>query len=207
MIILNYIKDKIEAIKALYYEKHPPKKSKHASLLVPYGKIHKPANINTQPFPSIAGDLKRKDIYDVRKNDFFLTELAGSYSCKPRDLRSADLTTKNRLDKGSLHGELSSNGGRKRNHRRSGSMDTLPEDGSVKGELMNQFERSLEKRIKESERLLNASVIVVKKDQEYREKLREEWEVKAKKWTKAIARLKKERKMKVKNLRMDTFQD
>jgi len=196
-IILSVIV-KVEALKAVYQEKHPPKKPKHASLLIPYTRAPKPGNIITQPLPSIIGDMRRRDINEDKKNNFFLTELGGSYSCKvPRDLRSAEVTTKNRQDKGSLAAELSSNGTKKKSQRRSGSMDTLPEDSTIKGELMNKFERSLERRIKESERLLNAAGKVIKEDEEYRKKLREEWEKKAKRWAKAVDKLKKQRKMKV----------
>ncbi len=85
---------------------------------------------------------------------------------------------------------------------RSGSMDTLADEekreGGIKGELKKEFERSLDVRVKEGERMLNASMLVIRQDQEYRERMKEEYENRSKRWNKAMTKLIKERKKKVK---------
>jgi len=134
------------------------------------------------------------------KSNFFFTELQEPMSCRnlrgtidtitpmnlPSDRRKVKIVLGS--PKNSIKGERSA---------RNSSFDSLHRGKSVKNQIMNDFEKSLESRIKKSERMFNATANVLKQTEESRERMRETWARKEEKWSQTIHKVAKQKQVKV----------
>jgi len=160
----------------------------------------KPPNLVLHSFPYGVDEIRDGTLTGrAAKSNFFFTEVPEPMSC--RNLRSPNEITpinaspdrkKVRIIVGSPKASIA----RERSGRKS-SLETLNRVKSIKNQIMNDFEKSLESRIKKSERMFNASATAFKQAEEQKERLRETWAKKEEKWMKTLAILAKQKQVKV----------
>jgi len=195
---------KIELLKGAIKDAADPRKNKYPLLSSsPEAKMVSSFGAGVSPLPNIGAEKsKTRPLTTMEEKKggggLFITDLNSSkvspQSTHPpgfwesRGGKSRAETTKNGRRAGGIG-------------MRSGSMDTLADEekreAGIKEELKKEFERSLDVRVREGERMLNASMLVIRQDQEYRERMKEEYENRSKRWNKAMTKLIKERKKKV----------
>jgi len=194
---------KVELIKGAIKDHNDPRKNKYPLLATPEHRLNNSFTSGTSPLPTIAmekGKNRPLTTIDEKKasgagGGLFITDLNMS-RFNPQNTHPGLVEARG----GKMRAETTKHVRRDAGVRRSGSMDTLADEkneSGIRGELRKDFERSMDVRVKEGERMLNASMLVVRQDQEYRDKIREEYENKSKKWNKTMMKLMKERKKKL----------